>query len=246
MRRAITIGLTLLVAVTGSVGVAHAQEEEEEPPPTSVPDETLDSGEGDPGTVTGGGGAGDAPPATLPVVPVPIGCEAPPLPHIVFVGRVVDTDFRTARYEIAQVRAGQPQPFANQGLIDVRYGLDVQYLDDGETYLVSALVHPDLGILVSSVTEPIRHFGGDEVIGVSETDVRCPEFEDPMRTLHTDGTPIEGGVLDPLLSARVRILGSFLVPAAIAVGVIFLLSMLRLSLAGLYRSLTTSTRQRVG
>ena len=35
-------------------------------------------------------------------------------------------------------------------------------------------------------------------------------------------------------------------PAAIAVGVIFLLSMLRLSLAGLYRSLTTSTRQRVG
>jgi len=71
-------------------------------------------------------------------------------------------------------------------------------------------------------------------------------YEPADRTLHPDGTPIEGGVLDPLLSARVRILGSFLVPAAIAVGVIFLLSMLRLSLAGLYRSLTTSTRQRVG
>lgn len=242
MRRAITVGLAALIAAIGPAPLARAQEE---PPPTSDEPEG-DPDEGDVGTVTGGTGGGDAPPATLPVVPVPIGCEAPPLPHIVFIGEVVDTDFRTARYEIETIRAGQPQPFANDGLIDVRYGLDVQYLDEGERYLVSALVHPDLGLLVSAVTEPIRHFGGDEVIGVSETDVRCPEFEDPMRTLHVDGTPIDAGVLDPLLAARVRILGAFLVPAAIAVGVIFLLSMLRLSLSGLYRSLTTSTRQRVG
>ena len=87
-------------------------------------------------------------------------------------------------------------------LIDVRYGLDAQYLDDGESYLVSAVVDPDLGYLVSRATEPTENFGGDEVIGVSETDVDCPKYEDPMRTLHTDGTPIDGGVLDPFFDGQ--------------------------------------------
>jgi hypothetical protein len=106
--------------------------------------------------------------------------------------------------------AGRPDPVRRRRSIDVRYGLDAQYLDDGEEYLVSAVVDPDLGVLVSRVTDPIEHFGGDEVIGVSESDVNCPDFEDPMRTLHLDGTAIEGGVLDPFFDARIRILGSIL------------------------------------
>jgi hypothetical protein len=64
-----------------------------------------------------------APPVTLPVVPVPVGCEAPPLPHIVFVGTVVERDYRTVRFEIEQVRGGRAEPFADDGLIDIRYGL---------------------------------------------------------------------------------------------------------------------------
>jgi hypothetical protein len=197
--------------------------------------------EGDEGTVTGGA---DAPPVTLPLVPVPTGCEAPRMPHIVFIGEVVERDYRTVRFSIERVRSGRPDPFATNGLVDVRYGLDAQYLDDGELYLVSAVVDPDLGFLVSRTTPPIEHFGGDEVIGVSETDVDCPDYEDPMRTLHPGGTEIDGGVLEPLLDSKVRIAGSFLIPFAVATGVIFVLAMFRLSLAGLYHSIVDGGRRR--
>ena len=77
-------------------------------------------------------------PGTLPLVPVPSACTAPPQPEIVFVGTLVERDFRTGRFEIEQVRAGSEDPFAVGGLIDVRYGLDVEYLDIGTEYLVSA------------------------------------------------------------------------------------------------------------
>jgi hypothetical protein len=189
---------------------------------------------GDPGTVSGG--ETDTTPVTLPVVPVPVGCEAPTLPHIVFVGEVRDRDFRTVRFRIESIRAGRPDPFASGDRIDVRYGLDAQYLEDGATYLVGAVVDPDLGILVSRVTEPIEDFGGDEVIGVSETDVDCPAFEDPMRTLHVDGTPVDASVVGPFLDAKVRIAAAILVPFSLAVGAIFVLAMLRLSVTGLYQS----------
>ena len=182
-------------------------------------------------------------PGTVPLIPVPTGCTAPRPAHVVFTGKVIDRDYRTIRFEIDRVRAGRTDPFASDGVIDVRYGLDAQYLGNGDEYLVSAVVDRDLGILVSRVTDPIENFGGDEVIGVSETDVNCPVFESPMRTLHLDGNPIEGGVLTPFLDAKPQILAALVIPAAVAVGVIFLLAMFRLSLAGLYRSVVRpSTR----
>lgn len=224
-----------LAALAGPTGVSVAA------PPTSEPP-TTDDELGDTGTVTGGD-SGDTVPVTLPLVPVPVGCTAPTQPHIVFVGRVVDRDRRTIRYEIESIRFGRPDPFAGGDRIDVRYGLDAQYLDDGEEYLVSAVVDPDLGVLVSRVTDPIEHFGGDEVIGVSESDVNCPDYEDPMRTLHLDGSGIEGGVLEPFLDARIRILGALVVPAAVALGAIFLLASLRLSVTGVYHGITGSRRR---
>jgi len=184
---------------------------------------------------------GLAPAAAEPLVPVPEGCDAPATPQTVFVGKVVDRDYRSIRFEIESVRAGCPGPYVVNGdRIDIRYGLDAQYLDDGEEYLVSAVVHPDLGLLTSRVTDPIENFGGDEVIGVSETDVDCPAFEDPMRTLHVDGTPIEASMLQPFFSARVRLLGALLIPAGVAIGAIFVLATLRLSVSGLYRGLVRS------
>ncbi|MFW2333345.1 hypothetical protein [Ilumatobacter sp.] len=233
MRRVVSASVTLLVVALMVPGSARAQEE---PPPDSVPEDLQ-------GDVTGDD-ATDGPPPTLPLIPVPTGCTAPRLPHIVFVGEVVERDYRTIRFEIEQIRSGRPDPFALDDRIDVRFGLDAQYLDDGATYLVAAVVDPDLGLLVSRVSEPIENFGGDEVIGVSETDVNCPVYEDPMRTLYLDGTPVEAGVIQPLLDARVRIVTALLLPFAVALGAIFLLATFRLSLSGLYRSVVDSGRRR--
>lgn len=187
---------------------------------------------------------GLSPTAADPLVPVPEGCAAPPSPHVVFVGQVVDRDYRTIRYEIERIRAGDPAPFGFDGdEIDIRYGLDAQYLDDGSTYLVSAVVHPDLGLLTSRVTDPIEDFGGDEVIGVSETDVDCPVFEDAMRTLHVDGTPVDASVLEPFFGAKPRIVAALLVPPALALGAIFALATFRLSLTGLFNSIFRPVRR---
>ncbi len=233
MRRALIVG----VMAAGVLGAAFGNPSASiaAPPVTDPPSDDL-------GTISGD--VDDAPPVTLPLIPVPEGCSAPQLPHIVFVGKVVDRDYRTVRFEIEQIRYGRGDPFVSGNLIDIRYGIDAQYLDDHQRYLVSALVDPDLGLLVSRVTEPIENFGGDEVIGVSETDVSCPDFEDSMRTLHLDGTPIEAGVLQPFFDAKLRLLGALLLPLGVAVGVIFLLAMFRLSLAALYHGLVDGGRRR--
>jgi hypothetical protein len=184
------------------------------------------------------------PSAADPLVPVPEGCTAPPPAHVVFVGEVVDRDYRTIRFEIERVRAGDPAPFGfDDNEIDVRYGLDAQYLDDGESYLVSAVVHPDLGLLISKVSDPIEHFGGDEVIGVSETDVECPVFENPMKTLHVDGTAIEADVLEPFFAAKPRLLAAVAVPVALACGAVFLLATFKLSIVGLFNSVFRPSRR---
>jgi hypothetical protein len=162
----------------------------------------------------------------------------------VFVGEVVDRDYRTIRFEIERIRSGRSDPFASGDLIDVRFGLDAQYLDDGESYLVGAVVDPDLGLLVSRVSEPIENFGGDEVIGVSETDVNCPVFDDPMRTLRLDGTAVPTSVIKPFFDAKVRILSAILVPFAVAFVAIFLLATFRLSISGLYHSVVGTGRRR--
>jgi hypothetical protein len=188
-------------------------------------------------------GAGGAVTVTLPLVPVPLGCTAPEPPHVVFVGQVVDRDARAVRFLIESVRDGDPAPYSADGLIDVRYGLDAQYLDDGERYLVGTGLDPDLGVLVSRIDDPIEDFGGDEVLGVSDSDVDCPEFEDPIRTLHLDGSAIEGGVLAPFLGARVRIVAAVMVPLVVAFGAVFLLASLRLSLAGMYRGIVRPRRR---
>lgn len=248
----VALGVSLLMpSASGALASGlSAEEMSASAPPTTDPattdpaaETTVDDGggddedSGDVGTVSGGG-TGDTVPVTLPLVPVPVGCTAPVTPHVVFVGEVIDRDVRTVRFRVESVRAGRLDPFVGDGRIDVRYGLDAQYLDDGERYLVSAVVDPDLGVLVSRVTEPIEHFGGDEVIGVSESDVDCPAYEDPMRTLHLDGTPIDAGVLEPFFAARFRILGALIVPAAVALAGVLLLATLRLGLTGVYRGLT--------
>jgi hypothetical protein len=183
-------------------------------------------------------------PGRRPLVVVPPGCETPPLPDVVFVGTVqaiaavvppggtVTEELQTARLRIDQVRAGDAEPFSFNGVIDVRYGVDAKYLEEGERYLVGASVDPELGVLVSKVREPEPLFGGDEVVGAAETDVECPPVTDPNRTLNVDGTGVESGVLTPLGDARSRLLRAVLLPLGVALAVVFGLTALRWAITG--------------
>ncbi len=173
--------------------------------------------------------------ARLPLIEAPTGCVQPELPDVVFVGTTVDRDFRTARFEVVQVRAGDMEPFAVGGFVDVRYGLDVQYLERGVDYLVSARRDPVIGVLYSRVRAPVPEFGGDDIVGLAESDVECPGFEDPVKTLHPDGRGIETSVLEPLFGSRGRLLAALVVPFGVAFGLVFVLAMLRLGVAGVIR-----------
>ena len=127
------------------------------------------------------------------LVPVPIGCDAAAAArrrlrrHAARDGharRRSPSAPRTRRPASRSTRSA-PAPstgYAYSGLIDVRYGIDAKYLDEGEQYLVGASVDPVAAVLVSKVREPEPDFGGDEVIGASESDVNCPELADPVRT----------------------------------------------------------------
>jgi hypothetical protein len=238
--------LLIVATLSGGIagGIAIGAPPPTDPPTTNPPTTeppTTEPLEEDGGTT---GDIDEAPPVvTLPIIPVPTGCTAPAQPLVVFLGTVIARDHRTARFRIDDIRAGATFPFGainddGDEEIDVRYGLDVQYLGNGEQYLVGAVVDPNLGYLVSRTSEPTPNFGGDEVIGVSETDVACPDYEDPMTTLHPDGTPIEGSLLKPFFDAKVRIIAAFLVPFGLVVAVIFVLASMRLSVEGAYRSVT--------
>lgn len=214
-----------------------------EPVDTSSPDDSIPDGSVPPGsvpadedegsiTVTGGDtvNGSDQPRVTAPLVRVIEGCTAPALPEAVFVGTAIAVDYRTVRFQVDQVRSGSVANYlvpntTNQ--VDIRYGLDAQYVAKGSTYLVGANFDKVLGLLQSRVTPPIEDFGGDEVIGISETDAVCPEFEDPITTLTTDGQPIEGSVLQPLAAARAGLVRAFMVPLGLIVLAVFALALLR-------------------
>jgi hypothetical protein len=160
----------------------------------------------------------------------------------VFVGTLVERDFRTGRFEIDQVRAGDESPFAVDGLIDVRYGFDVDYLEIGDQYLVSARRDPVIGLLASKIREPAPLLGGDDVVGVAESDVECPRLEDPIRTFLPDGSSIDSAVLAPLGDHSTQLLGAFLIPIAVAFGIIFVLATLRWGIGGLLRGIGSAVR----
>lgn len=181
------------------------------------------------------------------LVPVPVGCKVPALPDVVFVGTLLETgtpagapevaEVETARYQVDQVRVGSVDSYSYGGVIDVRYGVDTKYLDDGDQYLVGASLDAESAVLVSKVREAEPQFGGDEVIGAAESDVKCPVLDDPVRTLNVDGTSIEAGVLSPLGNAKRGLLRALLLPLVAAVAIVFVLAMIRWLFTGVFKGL---------
>lgn len=181
--------------------------------------------------------------STLPLVEVPFGCAPWAVADVVFTGVVSATDSRTARFVDLSIRWGGLPGLDPAGSVDVRFGIDVQYLIEGERYLVGASLHPDLGVAYSRITPEILDFAGDEIVGVSEDDVVCPDEEDPVVTLMVDGTPVPTPLVGSFLSERSRIVAALVVPALVVAGVIFLVAMLRVSTEGFVESLRSAGRR---
>jgi len=176
------------------------------------------------------------------LIQVPAGCPSPPPADLAFVGTVLAKDEfvekGTVRFQIEQVRAGDATPYAVDGLVDVRFGPDSQYIEVDEQYLVSAAVDADIGALASKVSPETLLCGGDAVVGLEDTEVVCPVVDDPVQTIHVDGTPVESGLLTPLLDDKRLLLSTLLVPAAIAgvvlIGLVLLRRALSLGMRGIF------------
>jgi hypothetical protein len=199
--------------------------------------------------------AQDEPPASTPAavagsdgserqwpVPIPTGCDAPPLPDVVFVGTLRASDYRTGRFRVDQVRAGAMDRYSYGGVVDVRFGIDTKYLEKGTQYLVGASFDPQAAVLTSKVRAAEPLFGGDEIIGAQESDVDCPVLEDPIRTMLPDGSSVESGVLTPLTDAKRSLLRAILLPAGVALAAVFGLVALRWLLTGIGWGLSSVTR----
>ena len=212
MRR-LLVSVALLGAVLWAPQAARATIPPEQPPDTTLPgagtvDPNATSTTVDPASTTtqpiiiepDAGAPVPAPAAQLsePLVQTPHGCLGPPIATAVFVGRVVAKDYRVARYHLEAVRAGTVDGYALGDLIDVRYGNEVQYLQVGDEYLVGAAPEGADRALSSKVRPAEPLFGGNAVIGLTEKASDCPIVEDPIRTLHPDGTEIDAGLLQAL------------------------------------------------
>lgn len=172
------------------------------------------------------------------LIPIPAGCTTPAPAAVVFVGQLVDRDESTARYELRQIRTGTAGERLRSNLLDVRYESDTKYLTVGNQYLVGAAIDPDDDVLFSKVRSEQPLFGGNEIVDVAETDIDCPQLEDPVRTLTVTGRSIDSGVLTPIKSSQDQVLRAILVPLVVGVGAIIGLALVRWILTGAWRGAT--------
>ena len=221
MRRRRIVGVAL-VAGALAIGVPSTGRAQVLPDPQPVP--TLPAIE-DPDAVS------------TRLIPVPAGCTAAPVEQAVFIGTLVVADSNTARFEVEQVRSGTVEGFSVDGLIDIRYGDETRFLEVGRRYIVGAGLDPELGVLASTVRSPSPLFGGNEVAGVDNGDVECPDIESPIRTLLDDGTSVESGVLSPLKGAGGDIARAVLEPIGVAFVVLLALVLVKHLVFALGRSL---------
>ena len=165
----------------------------------------------------GGGGSviDDSIPAIDPVTQttLPAGCVAPRAATATFLGELISTDDLLATYRVVQVRGGSLGAYVNSGLISVRYAdRETLFLEPGKIYLVGAGASELFTTLESKVRAEKELFGGDAVVGIDESDVPCPKFEDPIITLLPNGDLIDSGIFSLITSQPTQLLQVFLLP----------------------------------
>jgi hypothetical protein len=171
-----------------------------------------------------------------PLIVVPGGCPVQPAPVAVFVGTLAAADATTARFAVQQIRAGSLDGYAVDTIVDVRFDDDIRFLHTGQQYLVGASPDPVTRVLHSKVRLPAPLFGGDAVIGVDDSDVRCPRVEDGVKTLMVDGSEVDTGVLAPLKTAKRSLAKAFLKPLAVAFIVLVVLASMKLLIFAMIRA----------
>ena len=178
------------------------------------------------------------PPAQGPLFLVPTGCAVPTGATAVFEGDIQLLSASAARFRVRRLLAGSLEGhFVAPQTVDVRYGNDTRFLAVGPTYLVGVAPDTSRGGLKSTVREQAPLFGGDAVIGLDQTDVDCPVLEDPVRTLLSDGSAVDSGVLTVLDGKGTDMLRAILLPLAIAFLILVWLVLVKQSLWGIGRSL---------
>jgi hypothetical protein len=170
------------------------------------------------------------------VTTIPANCPVPAELRAVFIGTVRRLDGNFAVYAIDDVRAGSVNELLVNGELNVRYPADdVNFLGVGSSYLVGAVAAPsgilgDVPVLESKVRAEPEMFGGDNVAAAAR--VRCPTFEDPVRTLLVNGDPVDTGVAAPLRGSRSLVLAAILAPVALVLGTLVLLVSVKGLLSG--------------
>ncbi|MGE3685353.1 MAG: hypothetical protein AB7J47_03205 [Acidimicrobiia bacterium] len=226
MRRAVTpiaLGFALgLVAIVAAAVPAGAQQDENETgeldpgdlvTTTTLAEEPLDPGEV---VVVDSTTPPLSPDSTVPIpTTLPPGCAPPLPPQAVFTARMIAADARTARFEIDDVRSGSLEGYRVEALVDVDFFDDTRYLELGRDYLVAVEIDPSTGRLHSKVKPTPLLFGGDQVVGVDDATVVCPEADDPIITRMIDGTSVETGILTPFFEDKRDLLWSFVRPALV-------------------------------
>lgn len=236
--RWVAVGVAALTALTATARPASAQDEEEEGGPTpSVVDAPV--------TAAGPAPVTTAPPATT----LPAGCVAPEPPDAVFTAELLTVgkpDLSPdvpvlARFRVGEISKGSLDAYAgvvpgSSGslLVDVDFGRDVRHLRVGERYLVAAQIDSYTGALVSKARVRPSLFGENQVVGIDD-DPNCPTFVDPIITVLADGSPVETGLLSPLLSDRRSVLGAFGRPALVIAAALIALVLVKRAVLGIAR-----------
>ena len=184
--------------------------------------------------------ASTPPPVSSPNTTIPAGCELPTPVQATFVGALSITDRRTGRFEVRQLRGGSLEGYSVNGLVDVDYGDDIRFLEVAEQYIVAVGVDSGTGRLVSKVRDPEPLFGGNQVIGIDERPLDCPEVEDGVRTVTMLGTSVESGVLAPLSADRDGLVRAITLPALWVFGGLVALAIWASAVRGLGRRLRAS------
>ena len=167
-----------------------------------------------------------APVSTVPsaTTTIPVGCAPPPVSQAVFIGKVKVLDATQAVFELVRLRSGSLAGYSTETPnslgtvvteVGIYYGRDVKFLEVGATYLVGTALDSTTGCIFSRVTEAAPMFGGNQVADINNSGVVCPTYPDVARTLNTDGSTIESGVLSGLRGESRRILFAIVVPAGL-------------------------------